>query len=319
MRYTTGGVPADVAIHRHQPRLRRLPAISRVNRRPGWKSRVGVKTVRHRPIHGILTHPSGLDPLPRRMNLLLAVLLTAALVVGPGLLPLQPGSAGARLACTAGALTAAALVLIWDVAPTVLAGETVIAGPALFPSARIQLFRSGWTVSLLLFGGLILVIGLFGHLYARDHLAERKTDGSAPRPAHALHGCDAGRRDVGEPSPPLRVLGELTSLSSFLLVGYWNQRQDARKARAWRSRCTATAASRSSGVHPSCIRSLKVRLPKVLAANQQIITHSLYTPMLLLVLLGRIHEERPVPVPLLAARRWRRRPRCRRTCIPRRW
>ena len=103
------------------------------------------------------------------MNLLLAVLLPLA--VGPWLVPLAARFGRSAAAWTAAALTATALVLVSDLTPSVLAGETVIAAWPWFPQLGLSLaFRLDGLA--LLFALLILLIGLLVILYARYYLSD---------------------------------------------------------------------------------------------------------------------------------------------------
>ncbi len=226
------------------------------------------------------------------MNLLLAVLLPLA--VGPWLLPLAARLGRSAAAWTAAALTAAALFLIWDIAPAVLAGETVIAAWPWFPQLGLSLsFRLDGLS--LLFGGLILVIGLLVILYARYYLAEEDSMGRLLGLLMLFMGAMLGVV-MSENLLLLFVFWELTSLSSFLLVGYWNRRQDAREGARMALAVTATGGLALLGGLLLLYRITgSFELTTVLAANEAIIAHPLYTPMLLLVLLGAFTKSAQFP------------------------
>jgi len=226
------------------------------------------------------------------MNLLLAVLLPLA--VGPWLLPLAGRVGRVAAAWTAAALTATSLALVADLAPPVLAGETVIAHWRWFPQIGLSLSLRLDGLSLL-FAGLILVIGLLIILYARYYLDANDSLGRLLGLLMLFMGAMLGIV-VSENLLLLFVFWELTSLSSFLLVGYWHQRQDAREGAR-----TAFAVTASGGLALLGGLLLLYRmtgtfeLTQVLAANEVITAHPLYIPMLLLVLLGAFTKSAQFP------------------------
>lgn len=89
---------------------------------------------------------------------------------------------------------------------------------------------------------------------------------------------------------------ELTSLFSFLLIGYWHHRQDAR--RGARMALTVTGTGGLCMFAGMLILGHIVGsydLENVLAAGEQVRAHSLYTPMLVLVLLGTLTKSAQFP------------------------
>ena len=89
---------------------------------------------------------------------------------------------------------------------------------------------------------------------------------------------------------------ELTSLFSFLLIGYWHHRKDARRG--------ARMALTVTGAGGLCLLAGMLMLghivgsydlDAVLAAGDRIRAHALYTPMLLLVLLGTLTKSAQFP------------------------
>jgi multicomponent K+:H+ antiporter subunit A len=226
------------------------------------------------------------------MNLLLAVLLPLA--VGPWLVPLAARFGRSAAAWTAAALTATALVLVWDLTPSVLAGETVIAAWSWFPQLGLSLaFRLDGLS--LLFAGLILVIGLLVILYARYYLSEEDSMGRLLALLMLFMGAMLGVV-MSENLLLMFVFWELTSLSSFLLVGYWTQRQDAREGARMALAVTATGGlALLGGLLLLYQITGSFELTHVLASNERIIAHPLYTPMLLLVLLGAFTKSAQFP------------------------
>jgi multicomponent K+:H+ antiporter subunit A len=161
--------------------------------------------------------------------------LIAALPFLGALLPGLMIRAG-RDACAAvtGAVTLLALVLLALNAPTVLAGGVVQTRiewlPALGLNANFFLDGLG-----LLFAGLILGIGLLIILYARFYLAKSDPMGQFYSYLMLFQGAMVGIV-LSDNILLLLVFWELTSLSSFLLIGYWKHlpegRQGARMALA---------------------------------------------------------------------------------------
>ncbi|NHB75297.1 monovalent cation/H+ antiporter subunit A [Rhodobacter calidifons] len=165
--------------------------------------------------------------------------MTLALIAAlPFLGALLPGlmiRAG-RDACAAltGSVTLLALCLLALQAPTVLAGGIVQTRidwlPALGLNATFFLDGLG-----LLFAGLILGIGLLIILYARFYLAKSDPMGQFYSYLMLFQGAMVGIV-LSDNILLLLIFWELTSLSSFLLIGYWKHlpegRQGARMALA---------------------------------------------------------------------------------------
>ncbi len=226
------------------------------------------------------------------MNLLVAVLLPLA--VGPWLLPLVARFGRTPAAWTAAALTAAALALIVEVAPAVLAGETVVVSWPWFPQLGLNLALRLDGLSLL-FAGLILGIGLLVILYARYYLSQADSMGRLLGLLMLFMGAMLGVV-MSENLLLMFVFWELTSLSSFLLVGYWNQRQDAREGARMALAVTATGGlALLAGLLLLYQITGSFELSQVLASNERIIAHRLYTPMLVLVVLGAFTKSAQFP------------------------
>jgi multicomponent K+:H+ antiporter subunit A len=165
--------------------------------------------------------------------------MTLALIAAlPFLGALLPGlmiRAG-RTACATvtGSVTLLALVLLGLQAPAVLRGEVVTTRiewlPSLGLNANFMLDGLG-----LLFAGLILGIGLLIILYARFYLAKSDPMGVFYTYLMLFQGAMVGIV-LSDNILLLLIFWELTSLSSFLLIGYWKHlpegRQGARMALA---------------------------------------------------------------------------------------
>jgi multicomponent K+:H+ antiporter subunit A len=165
----------------------------------------------------------------------MSLALIAALPFIGALLPGLMIRAG-RDVCAAvtGSVTLLALILLALNAPTVLAGGVVQTRiewlPALGLNANFFLDGLG-----LLFAGLILGIGLLIILYARFYLAKEDPMGVFYTYLMLFQGAMVGIV-LSDNILLLLIFWELTSLSSFLLIGYWKHlpegRQGARMALA---------------------------------------------------------------------------------------
>ncbi len=129
-------------------------------------------------------------------------------------------------AAIAGAVTAASLGILLSHAGQVMAGQAVMEHWSWLPSLGLNVtFRlDGLSM---MFAGLILVIGLCIVLYAAYYLAP---EDSAPKFYSLMMLFMAAMLGVvlSDNLLVLVVFWELTSISSFLLVGYWGHRPDAR-------------------------------------------------------------------------------------------
>ena len=159
--------------------------------------------------------------------------LIAALPFLGALLPGLMIRAG-RNACAiaTGSVTALALLGLMLHAPAVIGGEVILARfewlPALGLNAHFMLDGLG-----LLFAGLILGIGLLIILYARFYLSAEDPMGQFYTYLMLFQGAMVGIV-LSDNILLLLIFWELTSLSSFLLIGYWKHlpegRQGARMA-----------------------------------------------------------------------------------------
>lgn len=129
-------------------------------------------------------------------------------------------------ACAAGAVTAASLGLLLSMAPAVLAGETVLNAWPWVPEIGLNLtFRlDGLSM---MFAGLILFIGLMIIVYAHYYLSAKDSAGKFYSEMMLFMAAMLGVV-LSDNLLLLVVFWELTSVSSFLLVGYWSHRPDAR-------------------------------------------------------------------------------------------
>ncbi|RRD59044.1 monovalent cation/H+ antiporter subunit A [Comamonadaceae bacterium OH2545_COT-014] len=146
-----------------------------------------------------------------------------------------------------------------------------------------------------LFALLVTGIGLLVAIYARYYMSK---DDPVPRFFSfflAFMGAMMGVVLSGN-LVQMVFFWELTSLFSFLLIGYWHHRKDAR--RGARMALTVTGAGGLCLLAGVLILGHIVgsyELDAVLAAGERIRAHALYTPMLVLVLLGALTKSAQFP------------------------
>ena len=202
------------------------------------------------------------------------------------LLPLVAERMG-RSACAVAASIAPsiALMLLISQQSAVFAGELIRWQldwlPALGLNLSLRLDGLGF-----LFALLILGIGLLVILYARYYLSKQESMGRFFAFLSLFMGAMLGVV-LAENLLLLLMFWELTSLSSFLLIGFWGSRSDARKGARM-----ALAVTGGGGL--ALFAGILVighivgsfELSQVLVAGDQIRAHALYPVALVLVLLG---------------------------------
>jgi multicomponent K+:H+ antiporter subunit A len=129
-------------------------------------------------------------------------------------------------AWAAAVVTAAALALLSSQAPAVLDGQTLLAHQPWVPAIGLDAnFRLDGLA--LMFGWMITVVGLLVILYAAYYLGPNDPPGRFYALIMLFMAAMLGVV-LSDNLLLLVVFWELTSVSSFLLVGYWGQRADAR-------------------------------------------------------------------------------------------
>ncbi|SMX22876.1 monovalent cation/H+ antiporter subunit A [Boseongicola aestuarii] len=190
--------------------------------------------------------------------------------------------------------TALALILLMMLAPAVMRGEVVQAEiewlPQLGLSASFFLDGLG-----LLFATMILGVGLLITLYARFYLSGDDPMGQFYTYLLLFQGAMLGIVISGN-ILLLLIFWELTSLSSFLLIGYWKHlpegRQGARMALA------VTGAGGLAMIGGMLILGDIVgsyELVDILAAGDAIRASEWYLPALILILLGAFTKSAQFP------------------------
>jgi len=205
--------------------------------------------------------------------------------VGALLPPLLIRHSRAAAATAAGLSTLASLTLLLSKAPAVLGGEVVHVSWAWLPQLGLNLafFIDGLG---LLFAGLILGFGLLIIIYAHYYLSQRDPAGRFFSYLLLFQGAMVGIV-LSENMLLLLVFWELTSLSSFLLIGFWRHLPEARQGARMALIVTgAGGLSLIGGVLILGDIAGSYALTDILASGEEIRAHPLYVPALLLILLG---------------------------------
>ncbi|HUE94179.1 monovalent cation/H+ antiporter subunit A [Pseudomonas sp.] len=216
--------------------------------------------------------------------------MTLALIIAlpflGALLPLLAERLG-RSACAAAAGIAplTALVLLLSQQSSVFSGELLKFKlewlPALGLNLSLRLDGLGF-----LFALLILGIGLLVILYARYYLTKQEPMGRFFAFLLLFMGAMLGVV-LSENLLLMLMFWELTSLSSFLLIGFWNSRSDARKGARMALVVTGGGGlALLAGILLLGHIAGSFELSQVLAAGYAIRAHELYPLALILVLLG---------------------------------
>lgn len=226
------------------------------------------------------------------MSLLLVVMLPFIGAVLPALM-IRTG----RNACTiaTASVTILAFALLMTHVPAVLRGEVVQVGwewlPGLGLNANFFLDGLG-----LLFASLILGIGLLIIIYARFYLAKSDPMGTFFSYLLLFQGAMVGIV-LSDNILLLLIFWELTSLSSFLLIGYWKHlpegRQGARMALA------VTGGGGLAMIAGALLLGEIVGsydLSVILQHADLIQASPLYVPALLLILLGAFAKSAQFPL-----------------------
>ncbi len=188
-------------------------------------------------------------------------------------------------AWVAGLVTVATLALLAPAMALPFAGETLIQSWEWIPALGLEFaFRLDGLG--LLFALLILAIGLLVIIYARYYLSPRDCMGRFFAYLLMFMGSMLGVV-LSENLIQLVVFWELTSLTSFLLISYWQHRHDARAgARMALAITGAGGLALLAGVLLLGKIVGSYNLSDVLAAGDLIRGHDLYLPVLGLILLG---------------------------------
>ena len=225
------------------------------------------------------------------MDLLTLLLLPFAGALVAALLPTHARNTAATLSAL---VAGVALTKVAFMFPTLQGGEILRQEVTWIPSAGVNLVLrvDGFAG---MFAMLVTGIGLLVALYARYYMSK---EDPVPRFFSfflAFMGAMLGVVLSGN-LIQLVFFWELTSLFSFLLIGYWHHRKDARRG--------ARMALTITGAGGLCLLAGVLILGRIvgsydlddtLAAGDLIRGHALYTPMLVLVLLGALTKSAQFP------------------------
>jgi multicomponent K+:H+ antiporter subunit A len=224
--------------------------------------------------------------------LLLVVLLP--LLLGTVLTAVSGAQRRVLTAGVAGLVTAASLGLLLSYAPVVFGGAPVMEHWTWIPSLGLDItFRLDGLS--LMFAGLILFIGLCIVLYAAYYLAP---EDSAPKFYSLMMLFMAAMLGVvlSDNLLVLVVFWELTSISSFLLVGYWGHRPDARAGARQALAVTGGGGLAMLGGFVLLGQIGGSYEISVLATKAvEIQSHELFLPALLLILVGAFTKSAQFP------------------------
>ena len=205
-----------------------------------------------------------------------------------------PTRARNQEAVLAGAVMVAVAIGLGLQYPRIAAGEVLRAQVAWLPSLGVNLLVRvdgfAW-----MFGMLVSVIGALVVLYARYYLSARDP---AARFYSLLLGFTGAMLGIVLSGNLLQLVmfWELTSLFSFLLIGYWHDRKDARRGARMAFVVTATGGlALLAGVVLLGHVVGSYELDAVLAAGDQVRADPLYLPIVILVLLGALTKSAQFP------------------------
>ncbi|EEX13827.1 NADH dehydrogenase [Citreicella sp. SE45] len=224
--------------------------------------------------------------------------LLPVMVLLPFIGALVPGlmiRAGRNACATFTAIpTLLALILLGVMAPDVMNGGTVTAQiewlPGLGLNANFMLDGLG-----LLFAGMILGVGLLIILYARFYLSGDDPMGQFYTYLLLFQGAMLGI-SVSDNILLLLVFWELTSLSSFLLIGYWKHLPEGRQGA--RMALTVTGAGGLAMIAGMLILGNiagSYDLSVILQHGDEIRASEYYLPALILILLGAFTKSAQFP------------------------
>lgn len=216
----------------------------------------------------------------------MSLFLVVALPFLGALLPGMMNSAG-RQACAGVTFTVtlAALIGLLTNLPAVMAGEVVTTGVDWLPDLgmNVNLMLDGLG---LFFASLILGIGLLIIAYARYYLAREDNMGEFFTYLLLFQGAMVGIV-LSDNILLLLVFWELTSLSSFLLIGYWKHLPEGRQGARMALTVTGMGGLAMIGgmlILGQIVGSYDL---SVILQNRDLIQNSpLYLPALILILLG---------------------------------
>ncbi|MEG0822095.1 MAG: monovalent cation/H+ antiporter subunit A [Burkholderiaceae bacterium] len=223
-----------------------------------------------------------------------APLLVAAPFIAAVLLACLPNSRSRLAAWVAAGGALGGLACLVAMAPAVFAGEVVRWSVDWVPSIGLSFgFRIdglAWMFALLVTG-----IGALVVLYAAWYLSDKDPPARFFMFLMLFMGAMLGVVTASN-LLLLAVFWEATSLSSFLLIGFWNHRADARQGARMALAITGAGGLALLGGAVLLGRIVgSYELDAVLASGDLIRSHPLYAPAVLLVLLGAFTKSAQFP------------------------
>ncbi|SFP39607.1 multisubunit potassium/proton antiporter, PhaA subunit /multisubunit potassium/proton antiporter, PhaB subunit [Nitrosomonas cryotolerans] len=197
-------------------------------------------------------------------------------------------------AWAAGAVTLTSLIILLPLITDTFSGYTLIQRLSWIPLSGLDIaFRLDGLS--LLFALLILGIGLLIILYARYYLSERDDMGRFYAYLLLFMGSMLGIA-LSENIIQLLIFWELTSLSSFLLISYWQHRSESRIGARMALAVTGGGGLALLGGFLLLGQITgSYDLAVILVSADTIHAHPLYLPMLILVLLGAFTKSAQFP------------------------
>ncbi|MCS7267396.1 MAG: monovalent cation/H+ antiporter subunit A [Geminicoccaceae bacterium] len=215
-------------------------------------------------------------------------------LLGAVLPPLLIRSGRDACALVTGAVTAVALALLLVRAPAVFRGELLRESVSWLPQAGLEasFFLDGFGF---FFAFLILLVGILIIAYARFYLSREDPLGKFYSFLLLFQGAMVGIV-LSDNVLLLVVFWELTSLSSFLLIGYWRHLPEAREGARMALVVTgAGGLALLAGLLLLGEAAGSRELTTILARGEEVRASPLYLPALLLVLLGAFTKSAQFP------------------------
>ena len=224
----------------------------------------------------------------------LPLIIALPLIAGPLVCLLASRTSRTGAAWSAAAVTALGAMLALAFAPAAMRGEPVVQSHPWLPGIGLA-FSFRFDALALLFVMLILGIGLLVILYARYYLDPSDRGGRFYALLMLFMGAMLGVV-LSENLLLLYVFWEATSLTSFLLVGYWNRQPDARRgARLALAVTLGGGLAMLGGILLIGHIAGSYELTAWLAARDAIRNHPEYMAALVLILLGAFTKSAQFP------------------------
>lgn len=225
------------------------------------------------------------------MTLLLVVLIP---FLGALLPPLVIRSGRNTCAMVTGCVSLLALALLLLHAPAVFSGAVPKVNVPWVPSMGLSLsvFADGLGF---FFAAMILVIGLLVILYARFYLSREEPMGRFFAYLLLFQGAMVGVV-LSDNVIALLTFWEMTSLTSFLLIGFWRKRADARQGARMALVVTGGGGlALIAGLLLVAEAAGSYQLSEILTRGDMVRASPLYLPALLLVLVGAFTKSAQFP------------------------